>query len=170
MDTRKIFKLIDDLVFKNTGKHLDNLQLAILKSAFNGQKYAKIAEEYNCSEGHARDKAYELWSILSEVLGEKLNKSNVRSVIERLIISNSINNLGNKSVKIDQVTFCHNSHKNTDIDDFETRKTENSLIEEKLIQAKLETVPRLIQLELTTEQIAQALDLELELILDYLKK
>ncbi|MDJ0600437.1 MAG: hypothetical protein QNJ37_16550 [Crocosphaera sp.] len=169
MDTKEVFQLIDNLVFRQTGKHLDTLQLGILKNVFNGQKYAKIAEDYNCSEGHARDKAYELWRILSDVLGEELNKSNIRAAIERFIIANNINNLVN-SEKIDNVNFCSKPSKNSEIDDFETVETENSLIKEKLIEAKLETVPRLIQLGLTTEQIAQALDLELELILDYLKK
>jgi len=108
MDTQEVFSLIDNLVFGHTGKHLDTLQLGILKNVFDGQKYAKIAEEYNCSEGHARDKAYELWRILY--------------------------------------------------------KTENNVI-----KAKLETVPKLIGLGLTIEQIAQALDLDIQLILDSLK-
>jgi len=164
MDTQEVFSLIDNLVFDHTGKHLDTLQLGILKNIFDGQKYAKIAEEYNCSEGHARDKAYELWRILSEVLGEELNKSTVRSAIERLIVSNSINNLGNKSVKIDQVTFCHNPSNNREIENYHIYKTENNVI-----KAKLETVPKLIGLGLTIEQIAQALDLDIQLILDSLK-
>ena len=164
MDTQEVFSLIDNLVFDHTGKHLDTLQLGILKNVFDGQKYAKIAEKYNCSEGHARDKAYELWRILSEVLGEELNKSTVRSAIERLIVSNSINNLGNKSVKIDQVTFCHNPSNNREIENYHIYKTENNVI-----KAKLETVPKLIGLGLTIEQIAQALDLDIQLILDSLK-
>lgn len=156
MDTQEVFYLIDNLVFNHTGNHLDTLQLGILKNVFNGHKYAKIAEEYNCSEGHARDKAYKLWRILSDVLGEELNRSNVRSAIERFIITNSTNNVVNAGT-IDKINFCHNPSNNP--------KTEN-----KIIEAKLEAVPRLIQLGLTTEQIAKALDLELELILDSLKQ
>jgi hypothetical protein len=165
MDTQEVFQLIDNLVFNHTGKHLDTLQLGILKNGFNGQKYATIAEEYNCSEGHARDKAYELWRILSEILGEELNKSNIRSAIERFIINNSVNNLGNKSVKIDKVTFCHNPSNNPKIENSDIPETENSVI-----KAKLETVPKLIQLGLTVEQIAQALGLDIQLILDSLKQ
>ncbi|WP_159251579.1 hypothetical protein [Microcystis aeruginosa] len=164
MSKSLICSLIDNLVFDHTGKHLDTLQLGILKNVFDGQKYAKIAEKYNCSEGHARDKAYELWRILSEVLGEELNKSTVRSAIERLIVSNSINNLGNKSVKIDQVTFCHHLSNNREIENYHIYKTENNVI-----KAKLETVPKLIGLGLKIEQIAQALDLDIQLILDSLK-
>jgi hypothetical protein len=140
------------------------LQLGILKNGFNGQKYATIAEEYNCSEGHARDKAYELWRTLSEILGEELNKSNIRSAIERFIIKNSTNNIVN-SGNIDKVTFCHNPSNNPKIENSDIPKTDNSVI-----KAKLETVPKLIQLGLTVEQIAQALDLDIQVILDNLKR
>ncbi|MDB9506985.1 hypothetical protein PN502_07755 [Microcystis aeruginosa CS-338/01] len=94
----------------------------------------------------------------------KSHKSTVRSAIERLIVSNSINNLGNKSVKIDQVTFCHNPSNDREIENYHIYKTENNVI-----KAKLETVPKLIGLGLTIEQIAQALDLDIQLILDSLK-
>jgi hypothetical protein len=164
MDAPEIFKIIDELAFARTGKHLDTLQLGILKTVFNGQKYSTIAEEYNCTEGHARDKAYELWRILSEVLGENLNKSNVRAAIERLIITNSNNNLVN-SVQIDSVNLCPSS--NQPLESTEIHNPDD--IEYKLKQAKLETAPRLIKLGLTKEQIAQALDLPLALILDKLQ-
>lgn len=171
MDTQEIFNLIDEVVFRQTGKHLDTLQLGILKSVFNGYKYAQIAQDYKCSEGHARDKAYELWHILSEALGEDLNKSNVRSAIERLIITNSSNNLVN-SGQIDKLNFCPNSPQspeNLATDNSDIIETENLLIEEKLKEAKLETVPKLVQVGLTAEQIAQALDLPLSLILETLR-
>lgn len=171
MDTQEIFKNIDDLVFSRTGKHLDTLQLGILKTVFNGQRYSKIAQEYNCSEGHVRDKAYDLWRILSEVLGEELNKSSVRSAIERLMIYNSNNNLVN-SVQIDSVNLCPNSQRaseNAKANSSDIIETERSLIEEKLQAAKLETVPRLTQLGLTPENIAQALDLPIQLILEKLQ-
>ena len=72
--------------------------------------------------------------------------------------------MGNKSVKIDQVTFCHNPSNNREIENYHIDKTENNVI-----KAKLETVPKLIGLGLTIEQIAQALDLDIKLILDSLK-
>jgi hypothetical protein len=171
MDNQEIFKLIDEVVYRHTEKHLDTLQLGILKSVFNGYKYAQIAQDYKCTEGHARDKAYELWHILSEALGEDLNKSNVRSAIERLIITNSSNNLVN-SGKIDKLNFCTNyprSPENLGIDNTDIIETENLLIEQKLKEAKLETIPRLLQIGLTEEQIAQALDLPLSLILETLR-
>lgn len=67
MDPEEILKFADDLVFAKTGKHLDNVQEAILLGAWQGQKYPKIAEEAHCSEGHTRDVASELWKILSDI-------------------------------------------------------------------------------------------------------
>jgi predicted transposase YdaD len=50
------------------------------------------------------------------------------------------------------------------MENYNIYKTENNVI-----KAKLETVPKLIGLGLTIEQIAQALDLDIQLILDSLK-
>jgi len=79
MDVQAVSKYVDDLVFAQTGQHLDSLQVAILKGVLNGKKYTHISEEYHCSAGHTKDEAYQLWRILSEALGEDLNKSNFNS-------------------------------------------------------------------------------------------
>ena len=166
MDTQELFKKLDKLVFGQTGKHLDTLQLGILKNVLNGQKYSTIAQEYSCTEGHARDKAYELWKILSELLGEELNKFNVRSAIERLIISGGNNNVIT-SRQIDNINLCPSPSQASD--NSEIDNTEDLLIDEKLKKAKLESVLRLSKLGLSAEQIAQALDLPLQLVLDNLQ-
>ena len=99
-------------------------------------------------------------------LNKRANKFNVGSAIERLVFSNSNNNLVN-SVQIDSVNLCPSPTQvsdNSEIDD-----TENFLIDEKLKKAKLESVLRLSKLGLTAEQIAQALDLPLQSVLDNLQ-
>jgi len=83
MEWQAVLKSIDELVFQQTGKHLDNMQLAILKGVLNGQKYAELAERYKCTMGHVKDEGYELWQVLSELLGEELNKSNFCDTVER---------------------------------------------------------------------------------------
>ncbi len=87
MNTQEVIKLADDIVFTHTGKHLDNLQEAILKGVWQGQKYSKISEDFHCSEGHIKDVSSALWTLLSKVLGEEINKSNFRATIERLKLS-----------------------------------------------------------------------------------
>ncbi len=83
MDVKEVLRFAEDLVFSKTGEHLDDLQQAILRGAWKGQRYSKIAEESHCTEGHVRNVASELWQVLSDVLGEELNKSNFKTTLER---------------------------------------------------------------------------------------
>jgi len=106
MDVEEILKFADNLVFTKTGKHLDNVQEAILLGAWQAQKYPKIAEEAHCSEGHARDVASELWKILSDVLGESVNKSNFKSTFKRWHISIVSSTIEKNSVQIGSLNVC----------------------------------------------------------------
>jgi NB-ARC domain len=108
MDVQEVLKLADDLLFVNTGKHLDNLQEVILRGTLQGHKYSKIAEESHCTEGHIKDIASELWKLLSEVSGEEVNKSNFRATFERLNFSNILN-FNKDIVQIGNVNFCENN-------------------------------------------------------------
>jgi hypothetical protein len=174
MDSQRIVEIIDAHIFKQTKKHLDKIQLDILKSAFNGQKYSELATHYDVTEGHIRDKASELWKMLSDVLGEEIKKSTVRSVVETFIIDNTSNKFVN-SGEVTNVTFCPNYQGFPNSNEIKnknsvTKENFDILIEEKLKETKLEIVPKLIKLGLTTEQITYALDLELDLILTTLKE
>jgi hypothetical protein len=163
MDVQEMLKYMDELVFAQTGRHLDSLQTAILKGVLNGQKYADVAKDYNCTAGHVKDEAYELWRILSEALGEDLNKSNVRATIERLGVANYHSPIvGNR---VGSINLCSNSPQATETSEIENVEMVGSEtitpIEAARRIVKLETVPQLIKLGLTAEQIAQALELPL---------
>ncbi|MEG4530442.1 NB-ARC domain-containing protein [Microcoleus sp. D2_18a_D3] len=109
MDVQEVLKLADDLVFINTGKHLDNLQEVILRGTLQGQKYSKIADESHCSEGHIKDIASALWKLLSEVLGEEVNKANFRVRLEQVKFSHLWNFNNKDCVHIGNVNVCENS-------------------------------------------------------------
>src|SRR4028118_710879 len=109
MDVQEVLKLADDLVFVNTRKHLDNLQEMILRGTLQGQKYSKIADESHCSEGHIKDIASALWKLLSEVLGEEVNKSNFRVRLEQVKLSNLWNFNNKDCVHMGNVNVCENS-------------------------------------------------------------
>ena len=106
MDVEEILKFADNLVFAKTGKHLDNVQEAILRGTWQGQKYPKIAEEAHCSEGHARDVASELGKILSDVLAENVNKSNLKSTLKRQQFSIVSSHYWKDTVQIGNVNIC----------------------------------------------------------------
>lgn len=73
----------DALLFERTGDHLNGLQTTILRLALTGQRYFDIAQQYGCTEGHAKDAGAELWKGLSQSLGERVTKANFKTVFER---------------------------------------------------------------------------------------
>ncbi|MBP0029418.1 AAA family ATPase [Roseofilum sp. Guam] len=81
-----MLQFADRLVFDETGKHLDDIQKAVVKGVWQGKSYEEIAQECHRSESRVRDVGYKLWRILSERLEEDVNKSNFRATIERLHI------------------------------------------------------------------------------------
>ncbi len=83
--------MADEMVFAKTGQHLDNLQEAILRGTMQGEKYTKIAEEIHCNESYVRQVGSQLWQILSEELGEDVNKKNFRSAMDRFQVYNVSN-------------------------------------------------------------------------------
>jgi hypothetical protein len=87
----EILQIADQLVFSQTGKHLDNLQEAVIKGVWQNETYREIAEKCNHSEGRVRDVGYKLWELLSQALGEDIKKTNFRSTLERVYIESSQN-------------------------------------------------------------------------------
>jgi ABC-type dipeptide/oligopeptide/nickel transport system ATPase subunit len=95
MELQEVLRFADEKVFSKTGKHLDDLQEAILKETLQGRKYAtKIAQDRDCSEGYVRVAASELWKILSDVFGEEVSKVNVRAILERAKFYNHSSAIG----------------------------------------------------------------------------
>lgn len=86
MFVTEVLQFADRLVFAETGKHLDDIQKAVVKGVWQGESYEEIAQECHRSESRVRDVGYKLWQILSERLSEEVNKSNFRATIERLHI------------------------------------------------------------------------------------
>jgi len=86
MDVDDVLKFTDALVFAKIGKHLNDLQRLIIKTAWSkpGQRYEQIAKASGYSANYLRqDVGPKLWQLLSDVLGEKVKKSNFRATIER---------------------------------------------------------------------------------------
>ena len=132
MDIKEILKFADALVFAKTGKHLDDVQNAVLRGAWKRQTYIQIADEFGYSDGHLRDVASKLWRILSEVFGEEINKLNFCSTIDRwrfsIISSTFENNFAHNNINIcrDIVNSPEvpqaRSHPNQDSDKPQTRQ------------------------------------------------
>ena len=69
----------DQLLYERTGKHLSDLQSDIIQHSWQGQTYSQVATMAGYSEGHVKDVASQLWKVLSDALGERITKGNLRS-------------------------------------------------------------------------------------------
>jgi HEAT repeat protein/DNA-binding Xre family transcriptional regulator len=91
MSFEDAFQVVESAVFTKTGKHLSNVQRLVLKGALQKQTYNQIAETYGYSVSHIKMVGYTLWKLLSEVLGEAVNKSNFRTLLERKLLTDRDN-------------------------------------------------------------------------------
>jgi hypothetical protein len=128
MDIAEVLKIADDLVFESTSKYLDDLQKSIVQGVYEGKKYSKIAEESNCSEGHVTDMASNLWKTLSDTIGEKVSKSNLKSAIERYQFSIVSSHHVKDVVRIGNINFCSDSKNGDQPEDPNNIKSNNGLV------------------------------------------
>ena len=89
MDITEVLQIADNLVFTDTGKHLDDIQETVIKGVWEGKTYDKIADNSHCSESHIRNIGYKLWRTFSNHLEQDIHKSNFRSTLSRLRLTSS---------------------------------------------------------------------------------
>ena len=76
--------LVNTLVFKHTGKHLSDIEIQVLRGAWEGKSYEEIAEQLFRSVSYInKDVGYRLWKKLSEALGEEVTKKSFRQALKR---------------------------------------------------------------------------------------
>ena len=100
MNVTEMLQFVDHLVFTQTDKHLDDLQKKIIQELFNGKTYRQIARIYDYDEGYIGDESRKLFKMLSDGLGQEVNKSNFCWTIERFINSINKNSPNSKISKI----------------------------------------------------------------------
>jgi hypothetical protein len=86
MHADEALALLDQLL---PGCTFSNLQETILSQVWEGKTYAEIADSCGYDHSYIRDVGFRLWQSLSESLGQKVSKSNIRAVLERYARSQS---------------------------------------------------------------------------------
>lgn len=76
---------LNDLVLTQTGASLNNHQLRILSGVLEGRSYRQIAQEAQVSPTYLKKVAANLWQSLSPILGQPVDKSNLRSCLEAML-------------------------------------------------------------------------------------
>lgn len=91
MNVDQLLQFVDRLVVERTGKHLDDVQRAVVEGTWDRETYDGIAQKCHVSKNHVGDVGAELWQLLSEILDEDIKKTNFRSSLERVYIESSDN-------------------------------------------------------------------------------
>ncbi|MEH2335598.1 AAA-like domain-containing protein [Nostoc sp.] len=89
----QIIECTETLINNKTGKSLSFIQKAVLSASLLETKksYGQIATENNYSENYIRQLvAPKLWQLLSITLGEKVNRTNCRAVLEQRLDNSSL--------------------------------------------------------------------------------
>ncbi|MTJ54155.1 formylglycine-generating enzyme family protein [Anabaena sp. UHCC 0253] len=81
---------LDEVVFNQTGNHLDEIQRRILEGTLENLTYKDIASLNNDNEGTLKWTASKLWNVLTEVIGEKVTKTNFKNVINQWVARSQI--------------------------------------------------------------------------------
>ncbi|MBD2616225.1 SUMF1/EgtB/PvdO family nonheme iron enzyme [Nostoc punctiforme FACHB-252] len=76
---------VDNLVFSQTEKHLNEIEQLILQETILGLTFDEMAASSNYSKSQLRDIADNLWKVLSVALGKKVNKTNLKKIIKQQI-------------------------------------------------------------------------------------
>lgn len=166
MNNCEVLKFVDEVMYAKTGKRLNNLQREVIIGILKKQKYADIAEAYGCSHGHAKDVAYELLQMFSEIFGEAVDKSNLKSVLER---QGNLNiSLGDKSISSinnNHIIGCINvgSDRPNSTQD-KSKPTTPDFQQSNNNQTKKEKIDKLRKHGLNDEEIAEVLELPLQLL------
>jgi len=83
MNVYEALRITDELILTKTGTHLTNLQQAIVLGCWEGKPYDRIADEKLYNPTYVKSVGAMLWKQLSSELGEKVAKTNLRTVLER---------------------------------------------------------------------------------------
>jgi AAA-like domain len=85
MNFEEGLQILDAAIFNKINRHLKDVEIIILKGSWQGLNYDEIASNAGYAAKYLRqDVGFKLWKLLSEILGEEVNKTNFRAAVERL--------------------------------------------------------------------------------------
>lgn len=90
MDFEEAFQALDAAVVAKKQRHLKDIEVAILRGSWQGKKYHEIAQTQGYTTEYLKqDVGPKLWKLLSEILGEKVSKTNFRTALARHLFAHT---------------------------------------------------------------------------------
>jgi WD40 repeat protein len=84
LDLEQGLKVANEALLTAVGRRLSDVELAVLRGAWNGQTYEEIADATSYSARYLRQNiGSSLWKLLTQALEEEVSKTNFRSALER---------------------------------------------------------------------------------------
>ncbi len=83
MNGQQAVRLIDRLLDQKQHRKLNDLESIVMLHIWEGKTYQKIADQLSYELDYIKQVACRLWRSFSELLGESISKTNIKSVLER---------------------------------------------------------------------------------------
>ena len=83
MTGQKALKIFDRLLEQNQLGKLKDTQSVVLLQIYEGKSYREIANNLDYEPDYIKQIAANLWQMLSGIVGEKVSKSNIKSILRR---------------------------------------------------------------------------------------
>ncbi|MDJ0508186.1 MAG: AAA-like domain-containing protein [Crocosphaera sp.] len=101
-------QVAEQLVFKKMGKYLSDVEMIVLQGSWEGKTYEEMAQKAGYTVDYLnKDVGNKLWKKLSNILGEKVSKKNLREPLKRA--SKSQKPLQAASVLVKEIPFPEGS-------------------------------------------------------------
>ena len=84
MEFEDAFKVIDNAIVSQAGRHLSAPEVTLLKGTWQGMTYEQMADNSQYSLNYLmRDVGPKFWRLLSSALGKEVSKTNIRLLMEQ---------------------------------------------------------------------------------------
>lgn len=99
-----IQQTVERLLFQQTGKHLSDLEILILRGAWEDKTYEEIAEVEGYSSSYlSKDVGNKLWNNLSTALQERVSKKNFKAALQREWCKNQASSVGHQAETLESL-------------------------------------------------------------------
>ncbi|MEG4811840.1 pentapeptide repeat-containing protein [Microcoleus sp. F8-D3] len=79
---------------------LNKVQELVFRQSWEGRSYGEIAKTTGYQYDYIKATGYELWKLLSQVLGEKVKQNNLKSVLKRYLRKTQVNLQRNLTIEV----------------------------------------------------------------------